>query len=120
MKKAVFLITMLCALAFPSMAEKTTTTLRFHRHGNHQLSQEVNRAPARIPAIEVYYDSETQTIEVVGDEYVEAEVFLYDEEGNVVDYSSTLNAIFSVSAPGSYRILIQSANWYAEGEICVL
>lgn len=107
------------AIAFTAFSEGTPVLMDFHNKNNSHKHTTVDRAPARIPAIEVYYDSETQTIEVVGDEYVEAEVFLYDEEGNVVDYSSTLNAIFSVSAPGSYRIHIQSANWYAEGEIWV-
>lgn len=108
------------AIAFTAFSEGTPVLMDFHNKNNSNQNTTVDRAPARIPAIEVYYDSEVQTIEVVGDEYVEAEVFLYDEEGTFVDYSSTLNTIFSVSAPGSYRILIQSGNWYAEGEICVL
>lgn len=117
MKKYLLVFSVILGFFLNAPAEKKQQRIDVYTIGHDQKSTTVHRAPARIPAIEVYYDSEVQTIEVVGDEYVEAEVFLYDEEGIVVDYSTSLNTIFSVSVSGSYRIHIQSANWYAEGEI---
>ena len=70
----------------------------------------------RLP-IEVVYDSDTHKIEVIGDESMDAEVFLYDANGSLENYSSLLNTEFTVLTPGIYNIQIQGDGWYAEGEI---
>ena len=75
-----------------------------------------NRAPMRLP-IEVVYDSDTHKIEVIGDESMEAEVFLYNANGSLENYSSLLNTEFTVLTPGIYIIQIEGEGWYAEGEI---
>lgn len=108
------------AIALPSIANESDSNNAskgiFLEYSQYSETSGRHRAPMHIN-IEAYYNPSAQTIEVVGDEYIGAEVFLYDAEGPLVDYSSSINTVFSVSAPGSYRILIQSPNWYAEGEI---
>ena len=70
----------------------------------------------RLP-IEVVYYSDTHEIEVIGDESIEAEVFLYNANGTLEDYSATLNTDFSVFTFGTYTILIQGDGWYAKGDV---
>ena len=48
---------------------------------------------------------------------MDAEVFLYNSNGALANSSSSLNSEFTVLAPGTYIIRIQTDAWYAEGEI---
>lgn len=90
--------------------------MEVHRKINPEKNMQVNRAPMRMP-IEVVYDSDTHNIKVIGDQDIEAEVFLYNANGILESHSSTLNAEFNVLASDTYTIQIQGEGWYAEGEI---
>lgn len=70
----------------------------------------------RLP-IEVVYDTDTHKIEVVGNESLIAEIFLYKADETLLDYSSIINTTFTVQTSGTYIIIIQSDKWYAKGEI---
>lgn len=107
---------MLFGMAQISFAEQRGVFMEFHRKCNPEKNTEVNRAPIRLP-IEVLYDSETHKIEVIGDESLEAEVFLYKSNGTIENYSCTLNTEFIVFVPDLYIIQIFGECWYAEGEI---
>ena len=116
MKKTMILVGLLFAMAHTAFAEQQGVLMDFHRKSIPEKNMKVNRAPMRLP-IEVIYDSDTHIIEVIGNESMEAEVFLYDAAGSLEDYSSTLNAHFTVWTPGYYTIRIQGDEWFAEGEI---
>ncbi len=116
MRKTVILAGLLLVMAHAVFAEQRGVLMDFHLKGNPGKNTEVNRSSMRL-SIEVVYDSDTHKIEVTGDESVEAEVFLYKADGTIEDHSSTLNADFTVSFPGTYIIRIQGNGWYAEGEI---
>lgn len=116
MKKLIIMAALLLGMAHTAFAEQQGVFMQFYRRLNPENTRDVNRAPMRLP-IEVVYDSDTHKIEVIGDESMEAEVFLYNANGDLENYSSSLNTEFTVLTPGIYIIQIQSDGWYAEGEI---
>lgn len=116
MKKLIILAGLLLAMAHTAFAEQQGVFMKFHSKVNPQKNMEVNRAPMRV-LIEVIYDSDTHKIEVIGNNSIEAEVFLYNANGNLEGYSPSLNTSFTVLTPNTYVILIEGDGWYAEGEI---
>lgn len=116
MKKLIILAVLLLGMAHTAFAEQRGVFMQFHRRINPEDTRDVNRAPMRLP-IEVVYDSDTHKIEVTGEETMDANVFLYNTNGSLENYSSSLNTEFAVLTPGIYIILIQGEGWYAEGEI---
>ena len=74
----------------------------------------------RIPA-DVYYDNELRQIEIYGDENLNAQIYLCDEDGNIIAYSSTVNTLFYIpdSYSGTLSIRIETDNWIAIGLITV-
>ena len=112
----IFIAGLLLSMALTAFAEQQGVFMQFHRKINPENSRDVNRAPMRLP-IEVVYDSDTHKIEVTGGESMDAEVFLYNSNGALENSSSSLNSEFTVLAPGTYIIRIQTDAWYAEGEI---
>lgn len=119
MKQFLSLILVIIAIAFPSVAQNPKgnspepVKLEYNRKDN---SEKTLRAPMRIN-IEVFYDTETHIVEVCGDNEMDAEVYLYNAAGDVVDYSPIVNAEFSITVSGSYTIRIESESWYAIGII---
>lgn len=119
MKQLLSLILVIIAIAFPSVAQspkgnsQESVKLEYNRadNGNKPI-----RAPMRIN-IEVFYDTETHIVEVYGDEAMDAEVFIYNASGDIVDYSSSLNTELTIPASGIYTIQIESEGWYALGVI---
>lgn len=116
MKKLIILAALLLGMAHTAFAEQQGVFMRFYRRINPEKNMSVNRAPMRLP-IEVVYDSDTHKIKVIGDESMDAEVFLYNANGSLENSSLSLNTEFTVLTPGIYIIQIQSDGWYAEGEI---
>ena len=116
MKKMIFIAGLLLSMALTAFAEQQGVFMQFHRKINPENSRDVNRARMRLP-IDVVYDSDMHKIEVTGEESIEAEVFLYNTNGSLENYSSSLNTDFTVLNSGIYTIQIQGNGWYAEGEI---
>ncbi len=116
MKKVIIFAVLLLGMAHTAFAGQHDVFIKFHRRCSPSTNTSVNRGPISLP-IEVVYDSGTHKIEVTGDESLEAEVFLYDSTGSLENYSSSLNAVFTVLTSGTYIIEIQGDEWYAEGEI---
>lgn len=119
MKQLLSLILVIIAIAFTSVAQspksnsQESVKLEYNRadNGNKPI-----RAPMRIN-IEVFYDSETHLVEVYGDEAMDAEVFIYNASGDIVDYSSSLNTELTIPASDIYTIQVESEGWYAVGVI---
>lgn len=116
MKKVIILAGLLLVMAHTVFAEQHGVFMEFHRKSNPEKNSGVNRSLMRLP-IEVVYDSDTHIIKVTGNESLEAEVFLYNANGTLENYSSTVNTDFTVLTPGTYIIQVQGDGWYAEGEI---
>lgn len=107
---------LLLGMSHTAFATQWGVFMEFHRKSNPGKNMSVNRAPMRLP-IEVIYDSDTHKIKMAGEESLEAKVFLYNTNGTLENYSSTLNTDFTILTSGTYIILIQGDGWYAEGEI---
>lgn len=116
MKKVIILVGLLLVMAHSAFAEQRGVFMEIHRKSISGKNMSVNRSPMCLP-IKVVYDSDTHKIEVMGDESIKAEVFLYKANESLEEYSSSLNTEFTVFAPGTYSIQIQADAWYAEGVI---
>lgn len=116
MKKFIISTMLLLTLSITAAAEECRVSMEFHRENAQQITGRINRAPMRIP-IDVMYDSDMHTIEIVGNDVIEAQVYLYTSTGDIVDYSASVNTVFYIPTPGIYVILIQGDSWYAEGEV---
>lgn len=116
MKKFIISTMLLLMVSITASADSQVLPMEVHTRNNSNKSTTVDRAPRRIP-IEVRYDSKMRTIEIVGNDAVEAEVYLYTSTGDEVDYSASVNTVFYVPTSGIYVVLIQGDNWYAEGEV---
>lgn len=115
MKKTIISTLLLLALSITASAEERKVSMEFHRKPTGSTGV-VNRVPMRL-AIDVTCDIDTRTIEIVGDDAIDAEAYLYTSTGDIADYSASVNTVFSVAAPGIYVILIQGDSWYATGEV---
>ena len=116
MKKVFILIGLLLAITNIANAEQQGVVMDIHNKSIPDKNLSIDRAPMRMPIL-VFFDTDTHIISVYGKESMEAEVFLYSENGNLIGYSSILNTEFEISAPGIYIIQIHWGVWYAEGEI---
>lgn len=118
MKKLFLIITTVFATAISSFAKDEKIPVVINKDEQTSSKNTWDRAPMRI-FVEVYYDSDAGILEVVGDETIEAEVFLYNASGVMENYSSSLNAIFPIYSSGEYTILIQGDGWYGEGLLTI-
>ncbi|WP_300877587.1 hypothetical protein [uncultured Duncaniella sp.] len=118
MKKLLSLILVMMAFAFLASAEESNSTsiplvLEASTIDNNS-SPKVHRAPMRIN-IEAWYNSDSNTIDIIYDGENEGEVVLYLSD-NIVGYDSTINTTLSLpTSHGAYRIEIVTDNWTAEG-----
>ena len=71
--------------------------------------------------IEVFYNDETRQVEISCNDDLDAQVYLCDENRNILDYSTCLNTVLNV--PDNYSgvliIRIESDDWIASGEIAI-
>lgn len=118
MKKIILLFLMAVAMATSAFSEKRAVPMRTHQNGeNSEYLTGVDRHPITLP-IAVYYDSETNTLEVrCDDDNILAEVFVYDEAGAVEAYSPYMNVSLTLTSSNSHAILLIGNGWEAESKI---
>lgn len=112
------ILSLLSFINIASFAEKEKIPTDIHRTMDPNKSTQVDRAPMRIP-IEVYYDFDTNEIEVIGPDTIEAEIFIYNASRELESYSSVLNVSLPVLSPGNHTIIIKNDGWYMEGFISI-
>lgn len=119
MKRLTLIMGLILSMAFVVSAAQKQVKLEYQKKRHDNAHTGVIRAPERIPDISVIYDSEMCTVEVECDEPVEAEAFLYDANGNMLDYSPSVNAILSTNEATSFplTVYIEGASWSASAEI---
>ncbi len=81
-------------ISFMSNAAQENVYLKYYK-GTHSKNTTVLRSPQQ-PSIDVIYDNEARQILVSGEDDIEAQVFLCDTDGTLLDYSTTINAKFDV------------------------
>lgn len=116
MRHAILILWLILTATFTISAAESNANLTFKGKTKSGTSGKPHRAPIHLP-IDVCYDDETGIVTVTGDSNIEAEVYLYDAAGCLVDYSPSLNTVFPVSETGIYTIYIESDSWLAEGTV---
>ena len=114
MKKIALLMGLALALASTMSAERQDVEMQYKRTNSPDKNTGRDRAPMHLP-IDVVFDTDTQTLEVTGDESMDAEVYIYNSDGALEDYSSTINANFVITIPGDHLIHIEGDGWYSDG-----
>lgn len=64
-------------------AAKSGVYMDFYKYGHEDKNTTVHRFPMRIP-INVYYDNELRQIEISGSVDIDVQIFLCDENGNLL------------------------------------
>lgn len=115
MKKLILLLLFAAAMATSVFSERTRHHMQVHRTGTSKENMEVERYPFYLPLV-VYYDSDTNILEVYcDDDNIQAEVYVYDESGAVEAYSPYMNVTLQLSSYTTHSILIIGDGWEAEG-----
>lgn len=120
MKKLIIMAGLLLVMAHAAFAEQWGVFMEIHKKSIPEKNMSVNRSPMRLP-IEVVYDSDTHKIKVSGDNKMEVQLFLCDENGNTLDYSQCVNSVLNIpnSYSGLITLRIESEGWIAIGNINV-
>lgn len=121
MKKSLLLLGALIFVGCLSIhAEKSRVVIESYQTGHVDRSTAVRRTPMRIP-IDVYYDEELHQIEISGDVDMNVQIYLYDENENIITYSLSINTILDIpdGYSGLLSIRIESDNWGAIGRITI-
>lgn len=117
MKKIIFLLLMIVAMTTSAFSAKKTIPLSTHQNEGFQDLSERDRNPIVLP-IAVYYDSDTNILEVWCDnDNIQAEVFVYNESGIVEAYSPYMNAALTLTSSHTYSLRLIGDGWEAVGEI---
>lgn len=120
MKKYLLLIGALISIALQVSAAKEDVYMTTYQKSHVDKNVTVRRSPMQLP-IEVVFDSETRQIEISCNDDLDAQVYLCDENGNILDYSTCLNTVLNV--PDNYSgvliIRIEGEDWIATGEIII-
>lgn len=120
MKKLFLILGLMFGMVSLISAEQKNVALNYKKINNNSPDGKVHRAPERMPIINVMYDSDTRQISVESNMALDAEVFIYDNLCNIIDYSfTTLNTVFNIdpTISGNLTISITINTWTAIGEI---
>lgn len=118
MRKFFLLLSVIVSFALSAIAKETTGVfMEYHQRGNEESHAKVNRSLVQIPALEVVYDSDTQTIRITSPESQTVNVYIYDSNGAVVGYANSLNTTIQLPSAGSYTIYMEGSGWYGIGYI---
>lgn len=95
--------------------ERTDVHIDVSKTGDNTGMMDRERAPIRLP-IAVFYDSDTNIAEVWCDnDNIQAEIYVYDENGAIEAYSSYLNVALQLTITSSHSIQIRGDGWIAQG-----
>lgn len=117
MKKIILLLLMAIAMTSSAFSERKSIVFLTHQTNTSKDNLEVDRNPIHLP-IAVYYDSDTNILEVwCDDDNIQAEVYVYDESGTLEAYSPYMNVCLNITSSTTHSLLIVGDGWEAEGEI---
>ncbi len=122
MKKLMFIIGIMFSLfTVSASAGKSTDRATVHRRSNTTIGNSLQRSPAQLPSIDVIFDSDNLTIEIISSMDCEASISIYDAYGNLIDFSNSMNTILYLPETTNqvFYIRIESHNWYATATISV-
>ena len=108
---------MVSLFAFTIKAEKTNHQVYVSRT-NPTIGTKVHRAPSMLPSVELVYNTENNSIDIVCSCDCDAEVTVYDATGNIVAVSDIKDTIFlPFMNTSSFNVVIEAEVWYGTDEI---
>ena len=117
MKKIIFLLLIAVAMTTSVFSERTRQHMSVHKTGASDIVTEIDRNPINFP-IAVYYDSDTNILEVwCDDDNIQAEVYVYSESGAVEAFSPYMNVTLQLTSSTSHYILIKGDGWEGECDL---
>ncbi|MCM1142222.1 MAG: hypothetical protein NC453_26935 [Muribaculum sp.] len=121
MKKLMFIIGIWLSLfALQAKAEQTKHQVYVTRGNpsNPTIGTKPHRSIVMLPSIELVYDTDNNTIDIVCSCDCDAEVRVLDAAGNIVVISDINDTIFIPSTNNSfYSVIIEAEHWYGTAEI---
>lgn len=120
MKKLLLIIGIMIPLfAMHVNAEQTTHQVYVKRNdttvgpSNPTIGTKLHRSQMMLPSVELVYDTETNSIDIICSCDCDAEVTIYDAAGNIVAISDIKDTIFVPSSNYcSYSVIIEAESWY--------
>ena len=115
MQKLFFIIVCIFTLTSGTYAAKKDVLFEFYKNGKRNENTQVDRTVIRFPNIIAVYDDTDKTINIMGDEDIEASIYILDNELNIVDYSNSINTIFylPISSQHFFYVYIEGDIWCA-------
>ena len=117
MKRIILLFLMAITMTTSAISEKREVPVHIHNGGRQSQNLKEDRNPINLP-ISVYYDSDTNILEVwCDDDNIQAEVYVYDESGAVEAYSPYMNVTMAFTSSDTHSILLIGEGWEGEAFI---
>lgn len=118
MKKFLLIIGIMISL-FTTSSFAGQTRAEIYTWGHDSIRNGRERSSARLPIIDIVYDSNSKSMEIISSMDCEATVFIYDTNGNLIDLADSLDATLSVAGTNSLKFIvrIESDLWYATATI---
>ena len=118
MKKLMLIIGIMISLfAMPVKAEQTKHKVYVER-SNSTIGTKPHRSPMMLPSVEIVYDTDNNSIDIVCSHDCDAEVTVYDGDGNIVAISDIKDTVFMPSLNcSSYNVTIEAEFWYGTAQI---
>ena len=110
------LIGLLIFISALGFAENTSVHLQTQKTSSNNNQCQRPRSPMHLP-ISVVFNDDINSIEVSSPSHIEGEVFLYNENGFIEDYSPQINCTLYLSGSGIHTICIKGDSWTAHGYI---
>lgn len=108
---------MIFLFAMPVKAEQTKHQVYVER-SNSTIGTKLHRSPMMLPSLEIVYDTDNNSIDIVCSYDCDAEVKVYDAHGNIVAISDIKDTIFLLSSNwSSYNVTIEGEFWYGTAQI---
>ena len=122
MKHLKFIFTiMLSFVVFQSRADKTDTPAEVIPLYQESIMTGIERSSFYLPSVNIIYDTETQSMEIVCEQDYNVSISIYDESGNLIILTDLLNIEFQLpkTSAKTYMIIIVSSRWKAIANVVV-
>ena len=118
MKKFLLIIGITISL-FTMSASAGQTRAEVYKWNHESIMNGRERTPARLPTIDIVYDSSSKSIEIISSIDCDATVFIYDMHGNLIESADSLDEILYLLGTNTsiFIVRIESSNWYATATI---
>lgn len=112
---------MLSFVVFQSRADKTDTPAEVIPLYQESIMTGIERSSFYLPSVNIIYDTETQSMEIVCEQDYNVSISIYDESGNLIILTDLLNIEFQLpkTSAKTYMIIIVSSRWKAIANVVV-